>query len=296
VASGFVKQLREHARELDRLQGTQAKEFLKHLEELKDYLRARLYSVGSVDMTLDVFHLRQVLAETEVGIATLEQKAGKQFSRAQLRASQLSMEHMAQDLDRLGLAFDGERLGVNIEAAKVLADPGQQLLAEQFKGSLREYGLKTLNGVRRSLFIGNRTGQSLGETVRTVTAPGGPLGGVATGGAERLVRTEVSNAYGVAQQKGIEEVAEQTDGELKKVWLHIGSYPCPVCMPAHGTERPLDGTWTFKQGKRSWEVAHPPAHPHCVCRISAMKPKWRKAMQKLGYLDQKGEEASPAQL
>jgi hypothetical protein len=294
VASGFVNALKQHAREVGKLEGAHADEFLELLKELQERLRGKLTGYGEQDAQLDVFKLRAVLAETEAGIAVLERKASAQFRAAVGDAAELSIEHTIEDIARLSRTFDYKLLNVSIDAAKVLADPAQGLLANHFESSVKKYGLDVLNGVRRELFLGLRTGETFGNVVASVTRSTGPVGG-SKANAERLVRTETAQAYGTSQAKSLVEASKQVKG-LTKVWLHIGSYVCPVCMPLHGSERPLDGTWTIKIGKKTRQVAHAPAHPHCVCRVSGMKPSWRNELLKLGYLDQGGKDASPAQL
>jgi hypothetical protein len=107
--------------------------------------------------------------------------------------------------------------------------------------------------------------------------------------ATQLVRTETSSAYGAAQHRSIKEASKQVPG-LKKMWVHQSSYPCPICIKLDGTERPIDGTWTIKIGKKTKQVAHAPAHPNCTCRVTSITPKWRSKLEKLGYLDKKEEE------
>jgi len=295
MAGGFVAALKQHSKEVQTLEGDQAAEFLRLLNELRDQVRGRLYGMAPEASTFDAFRLRQVLAETESGILTLERKAQGQYSGITQDAADLAIEHTSSELERLGATFDTAPTVVSIDAAKVLADPVQRLLANHFQSSVKRYGLDVLNGVRQKLFVGMRTGDSFGDVVKSVTSDKGPLGELGRSNGERLVRTETSQAYGVAQHTSVLEAKKQIPS-LKKIWLHISSFPCDVCMPLHGTMRDLDGTWTIRMGKKTREVAHPPGHPNCTCRVSAMKPSWKNKLQDLGYLDQDGPEAKPQDL
>lgn len=290
MPSGFVGLLKEHAKDVLKLEGAQADEFLRLLRELRDQIHGRLMSLGPSDSEFKAFQLRQVLAETETAVNAMERKAQGQYSKATEEAADLAIEHVGTELERLGRAFESEPTVVSIDAAQVLADPVQGLLADHFETSLRRYGLDLLNGVRQQLFIGMRSGDSYGSIVGKIAAEQGPFGRIGRAGGERLVRTETSQAYGVAQHTSLSEAKQQVPS-LKKVWLHIGSWRCDVCMPLHGTMRDLDGTWTVRIGNKTKEVAHGPAHPNCVCRVSGMKPNWRSKMEKLGYLDQNPESA-----
>lgn len=292
MAGGFVQALRNHSREVQKLEGSQAAEFLRMLENLRDVLRGRFLAIGSADQTFDVYLLNRVIAETETGILTLRHKADTLYSRAQDKAVNLSIEHLGDELERLSGAFDPETLSVSIDAAKVLADPVQKLLANHFDTSVARYGGDLLNRVRQRIFVGLRAGDTLGEMAKDVAGESGPLGTVGRSFGERLVRTEVSQAYGAAQHSGMIEAKQSIPG-LQKVWLHVGSFICKVCNPIHGTMRPMDGTWTVMVGRKARTVAHAPAHPQCTCRVSAMKPGWRNAMQNLGYLDKQDPEEQP---
>lgn len=223
--------------------------------------------------------------ETQAAIATLEQKAKGQFTTAQRGALDLSFEHMGDELESLSRAFDGSSLDVTLDAAKALADPAQKLLANHFDTSVARYGGDLLNGVRQRLFVAVRTGDSLRDVASDIAGDRGPFGIVGRDNADRLVRTEVSQAYGAAQHSGLKQAAEQSPS-IKKVWLHVGSYKCETCMPLHGTSRTIDGTWTIKQGRKVREVAHAPAHPNCGCRVTGMKDNWKGKLKGLGYLTQ----------
>lgn len=288
MAQGFAKALERHSRELRTLEGDQAQEFLRLLKNTQEALRARLASVLPGDSSLNAFVLRQLVAETEHGILVLEDKANQLYAGAVDQAVDLSIEHISDELERLSSAFDAAPLNVSIDALKVLTDPAQGLLASHFETSVKRYGMDMLNGVRRELFVGMRTGDTLGSIVQKISGMQGPLGAVGKSSGERLVRTEVSNAYGSAQHSGLEQASHQVPG-LKKVWLHVGSFLCKTCGPLHGTERPLDGTWTI--GKR--KVAHAPGHPNCTCRVSAMKKSWRQGLERLGYLQEQPETNEP---
>lgn len=285
MAAGFVSALKRHSLEVQKLEGAQAEEFLRLLQELQDRLRGRYLSVGASDDPLDVFRLRALIAETESGIAILTAKTQGLWTVAAKDSVDLATEHVGDEIDRLAKAFDEYPLDVAIDAQKVLADPAQGLLADHFVTSVQRYGGDLLNKVRQELFIGLKSGDSIGDVARAIAGKTGPFGQVGQANADRLVRTEVSNAYGAATHSSQSEAEKQVPG-LKKVWLHVASFICKTCIPLHGTERPIDGTWTVKSGRKTRKVAHPPAHPNCTCRTTTMKPSWRAGLQKLGYLHQ----------
>jgi hypothetical protein len=283
MARDYIEALRRHAAELSTLQGDQADEFLRLLRGLQTAIRGRIEAIANTGNDLTVFRLNAIIGETEAGIRLLSSRAVGQYEKGAQEAVDLSIDHIGDELDRLSLAFDAKPMEVTIDAAKVLADPAQKLLANHFESSVSRYGLDLLNGVRQRLFIALRTGDSMGSVVKDIGGNQGPFGAVGKSNAERLVRTEVSQAYGAAQHGGLAQAAKQVPA-LKKVWLHIGSYLCSTCAPLHGTERPLNGTWTIRQGFKEKKVVHAPAHPNCTCRISGMKATWREKLVGMGYL------------
>lgn len=293
----YAQRLRRHSLEVAKLEGGQADEFLRLLRDLQDTLRGRYAALSGQEKEIDVSRLRQIIAETEAGIRVLEVKAGKSFVGAQEDAADLSIDHIVDEVTSLSKAFDGHVIDVSIEATKVLADPMQGLLANHFDSSVKRYGLDLLNDVRRRLFVGLRAGDSVRDVAAGIAGQQGAFGVVGKANAQRLVRTEVSQAYGAAHHAALKETAKQVPG-LKKIWLHVGSYLCKVCGPLHGTERDIDGTWTIKSGRKTREVAHPPGHPSCACRLSSMKPSWRAKLQKAGYLGEQPttDEAGTARL
>lgn len=292
MARDYIEALRRHSLELQDLEGDHAQEFLKMLKQLQGELRERMLGTGDPSQEFNSFAVLRAEREAQVAIQTLEDKMLGKFKLSQRDALDLSIEHLGDELDSLSRAFDGSIADVSLSAAKALADPAQKLLANHFESSVSRYGDELLNGVRQRLLVAVRVGDPLRDVVSQVAGERGPIGVVGRDSAERLVRTEISQAYGAAQHNGIAQAARQVPA-LNKVWLHVGSYRCPVCGPLHGTERPLNGTWTVKIGKKTREVAHPPVHPNDTCRISAMKPSWRRKLQEMGYLEKQTEDEAP---
>jgi hypothetical protein len=279
---GYVELLKRHSAEVGKLEGAAADGFLSLLKDLQDRVRGRLANVGPSDSALDVFAMRRALAEAEQAISTMGYTLVGGWTKEAQKAAELAAEHAGAELDAASRTFAGKPLRVSVDAARVVADPDQPLLAEQFAGTVEKYGTDLLQGVRRELFIGIRGGQTLGQATKNIAGESGVFGRVGRANGERLIRTETSNAYNVANQTAQKEIAKAVP--VKKIWLHVGSYPCPVCMPLHGTTRPIDGTWTAKVGKKTRTVAHPPLHPHCVCRTSVVTKAMEKAASKLSFL------------
>jgi hypothetical protein len=280
--AGYVELLKRHSAEAAKLEGAAAESFLSLLRDLQDRVRGRLANIGPSDSALNVFAMRRALAETEQAISTMGYTLVGGWTKEAQKAAELAAEHAGAELDAASRAFAGTPLRVSVDAARIVADPDQPLLAEQFAGSVQKYGTDLLQGVRRELFIGLRGGQTLGQAAKNIAGESGVFGRVGQTSGERIIRTEVNNAYNASNQTAQREIAKTVP--VRKMWLHVGSYPCPVCMPLHGTTRPVDGTWTAKVGKKTVTVAHPPLHPNCVCRSSVVTKAMEKAASKLSFL------------
>lgn len=276
----FVNLVRRNVAEATKLSDAQGRELLSLLRDLRDRIQAR--ATDPNNSPIDAFTIARVDGETKAAIQALELKSRGLYQGAAKEQAEAAVEHVSTELGSLSSKVGEKVFGVVPDAAYALADPSQALLANHFETSLARYGGDLLNKVRRDLFVGIRTGQPVNDMVRGLVGQRGALGTVSEDAARRLIRTETSNAYGAAVHNSIDQLAQKVPG-IRKTWVHIGSYPCPVCIPLDGSSRPMDGSWTIKSGKKTFKVVHPPAHPHCTCRAVASKPTWDKAIDKLGY-------------
>ncbi len=284
--AGFATLLKRHLAELDRLQGAHADSFLKLLESLRETLTGRMVAMGDLQDPLNVWRLRAVVAETESGIALLRKKANGEYDAASQQAIEMSIDHMGAEMDALG------SFNVSLDAAKVLADPAREILAQQFDTSVQRYGLDLLQGVRQRLFVGNMAGDSMGAVVRDIASERGPLGEVGEANAERLVRTETSNAYQQAKDSGFRDAKSEIP-DLRRINIHLGSYKCELCNRLHGREIPSEG-FMFKQGKKTVKRTSPPWHPNCACTAVLMRPSWKRGLENEGYLEQQALDEQPS--
>lgn len=275
VEKPLDKLLRQHALEAQKLQNEQAADFLRILKQTESEIVGKLAS-GTTDFSSAL--LNKILAETKTSIYALEQKAQGFYQGAVAAQADLAVQQAVGEITRMSSLIDGVPLDLSLDAAASMSSATHSLLANSFESSVQRYGLDVLQKVRQRIQVGMITGDTSG-VAREVQ---GAISGTKSQ-AERIVRTETSNAYGAARHGSIDAAGKKIPG-LKKTWIHQGSYPCPTCIPLDGTERPLNGTWTITIGKHTRKVAHPPAHPHCVCSILGMKSSWKDKLQKLGYL------------
>ena len=282
----LAKVLRDHAKQAQRLEDTQAKDFLSILRQTEAEITGRLYSVTDADTPFSFFQLQRVLGEVKAAIGGLEVKAVDLYGTAQSDAIDLAVESAVGEITRAASLVGDAPLNLSLNAAAGMSDPAQMLLANHFESSVQRYGIDVLNAVRRKVQVGMITGDPAKAVIGDVQKA---IAGTRTQ-AEQLVRTETSSAYGAARHRSIADVAKKNPG-LQKQWVHQSSYKCDVCIDLDGTTRPMDGTWTIKIGKKTKKVAHAPAHPNCTCTVIAMKPSWKDKLGKLGYLDPKSDDS-----
>lgn len=275
----IIKTLRRHALEAQKLQNAQASDFLQILKQTEIDIMGRLSNVARPETNFNSSLLQQILGETKTAIYSLEKKAEGFYVGAAEAQADLAVQQAVGEITRMSSLFEAVPLNLSLDAVSTLSDPAQQLLANHFESSVEKYGIDVLQAVRRRIQVGMISGDSKNvlQEVQSAIQSTKPQ-------AERLVRTETSNAYGAARHDSITQAGEKIPG-LKKVWVHQSSYKCDVCIGLDGTERPLNGTWTVKIGKHTRKVAHPPAHPNCTCSILGSKPSWKDKLQKLGYVD-----------
>lgn len=271
--------IRRHAREVEHLKESHAAQFQRALEEARKTIEGRLAAAG--DDALTAFRLRSQIFEVEGALRALKDKGTGILVAGETKASELSLEQLNRELRDLGGKF-GDPVRVSLGAARELSDDVRGLLANQFETSMERYGLDLLNRVRGRLISGVITGDSPRQMAAEIVGRSGALGEVTKVEADRLVRTEVSTAFGHANTTAMKR-AQKSIPDLMKMWVHLGTYVCPMCGPLHRTKRKMDGTWTVKSGKKTRTVAGPPLHPNCGCRAIPVRASWDVKLRDLGY-------------
>ena len=85
--------------------------------------------------------------------------------------------------------------------------------------------------------------------------------------AERLIRTELANAYGAHHQRGIEDFAEGEEEKVLKRWDASRDRHCALCHALDGETVEVDET--FSSGHM-----YEPRHPNCRCVVIPWMEHW----------------------
>lgn len=210
-------------------------------------------------------------------------------------AGELSAANLTEQVARFGRIF-GESLNpIDLPTAALIAK-GDRLRFKHYENSAARYAGAVGEDIRHQFAVGVAKGETFGQLKARLVRLGGPSGRVFTRGkegdpgaiaeeiaeglfrrhrhwAERLVRTELIEAYNDQHEAGIDLLNEHRDAAVTSEYLKrwdasLDKRICPVC-------RGLDRR-TARAGENFPGVnfQHPPAHPNCRCVVVAWHASW----------------------
>lgn len=288
------------AADVARLEDKTIDAVLPALLEAREELRAGLAEwLGKVDgdKTFAAQDLRRGLASIDAALEAIGQMRPdlqQQLGAATTAGAHLAASHIREELTRFGAKFGESIRPTQISTAAIVARAKHEIIP-RIRTSSARYVQAVREDMRHQLALGLAKGETFTQMTNRLRRLGGPRGLVALRGvkgdpgayvediaeglfnryrhwAERIVRTEVINAYNVEHVAGIEELNEdlKEDGD-DELYLKWDASPdkriCPLC-------RSLDGRVT-KVGKPFMTgIDQPPAHPNCRCVVVAWHPSW----------------------
>jgi SPP1 gp7 family putative phage head morphogenesis protein len=204
-------------------------------------------------------------------------------------AADLAGEHVRAEYAAMAQHFGGDVGHMQLRAAEVLAR-NERTMVPLYMTSAQRYAYGVWDDLRNQLAIGLSRSETIYEMTSRLVQRGGPRGAVAAPGkmgnpvdmaaqiadgifggaryrAERLVRTEVINAYSESFLDEAKELAKD-DPDLMLRWDSRRSpRTCSICIDLDGVTIPMDGI--FPGGYKA-----PPAHCNCRCSITMHKKGW----------------------
>lgn len=205
-------------------------------------------------------------------------------------AAGLATKHLRQEVEQFSHLFEGSVRPVALEAATVLA-VGEKAVWKRFETSAARYAGQVGKDIQKQLAIGVVKGETVDQLTKRLAKMGGPKGWVNVQGmganakaefiaeglfskyrhyAERLVRTEVVNAYNSFALDGMEELNKEDPGYMKRWDAAIDGRTCVLCASYDDLVRKLDEP--FKDG-----IQQPPAHSNCRCAQVVWRKEWTEA-------------------
>jgi SPP1 gp7 family putative phage head morphogenesis protein len=241
--------------------------------------------------------LRRGLASIDAALEQIGQMRPDlqtQLLAAMHEGGSMAAGHLREELARFGSKFGESIRPTQIATAAIVARAKHEIIP-RIRTSSARYVQSVREDMRHQLAIGLARGETFHQMTNRLRRLGGPRGLVALRGvagepgsyvediaeglfnryrgwAERVVRTEVINAYNVEHVEGIKELNEdlRADGD-QPLYLKWDASPdkriCELC-------RSLDGKITRVGKDFTAGIKQPPAHPNCRCVAVAWHPSW----------------------
>lgn len=267
-------------------------------KEVESDLQRWLQQLGpnAATMKYSAAHLKQVQVLLGVAQATGSAQRRSQTSlpviasravldvMGQQQAPQRALATLNNQLDTLRTHFKDIPQMQLVTAAQIAK--GDRLAMDRYRTSAARYSGQVRDDLRMQFAVGLSKGESIQDLVTRISKVSSFKGAVdanhpayaakaMAGGltdryqnwAQRLVRTELVNAYNVTALEGIKS-AHRHDSQIVARW--DASRDLRVCV----TCSRLDGA-TVKPGANfSSGYPHPPAHPNCRCAITTWMAEW----------------------
>ena len=229
----WADRYRKHVEKYTDQQALIMRQFVRDMaQELKAQLGTIAAAGGKIDYSMSM-HI----------LAHLSQWESEFQRRAKELANQMIAQAIGEGLDKLKDALDdlGASLPVEEVESMIIGGPEGKLLLERIQTSMVRYSGMIMEELRRTLAMHMALGSDLHTAVQALTSlRGWPNKAYWQG--ERVVRTEVANAYNRAVYKAQEHVSK-TDPTLWLVWWEHAKGPIwggPKNLPWPGPATPLD--------------------------------------------------------
>lgn len=202
------------------------------------------------------------------------------------RASHLATRHLQTELATFSKIFDKTIRPVPLVQAGIIAE-GKRTLMTRYESSARRYAGAIGQDIRLQIATGLVKGETLGQLAKRLAGPGNarrvtedaPQNAARYASerffskyeywAERLVRTEVLNAYNLEASHGIAQV-NKIDKRICRMWnAALDWRTCPLCSSLDHIVRSVDDL--FPGG-----IDDPPCHPCCRCVVVAWRSDWEE--------------------
>ena len=214
----------------------------------------------------------------------LPDSVGRDLHRGSKKAGQVAVRKMQRMIVEGEREFAGAVTSLRLPVARVLSSIDKMLLSRRGHASAK-YAGDVGRRARREMMLGVIQGQTpsqiadrlLTPAQRLVSARRGPRA-IAESAAEnqflrnradatRLVRTELVNAYSLAEIESLREADEEDPGYLKMWDATSDLRTCRDCARLNGKVAAIDRP--FPGG-----VWHPPLHPNDRCTVTPWRREW----------------------
>lgn len=232
--------------------GEVRQELIKGLNVLKKYDK---------ESTFTAQHKRNVLANLDAALESVKKVEPVLFSvlnTGKSSAHKLANGDVLNDLAKFSRLYGAELKPINLELAGIVITGSGRIA--------RKYASSVTADIRHQLTKGVIHGESFAQMTKRLT--GDKLGSKYAYWAERIVRTEIIDAYNMQAQDSIKQIYK-TDDRIRQIWnASLDRRTCYMCETLDGEVRSLGENFTGG-------IEAPPAHPNCRCILSAWREDWK---------------------
>lgn len=220
-------------------------------------------------------HLRTTLLQTKTAIDLIK-TAGVELERnlknGNTEAFSLAIKHTEMEFYGLNDAYGVPFRPINIDLAATIVTE-QKLVMDRFRKYSKKYTSDMESHIKKNLAIGVIKGETIDQLVKRLMRNTGDMGKglmkLPKASADRIIRTELLNAYNEKHNDSIKVLAEVHD-DIKKRWdASLDRRVCELC-------RSLEGQVVDPDGNFSGGINHPPAHPNCRCTVVTWSAFWEE--------------------
>lgn len=190
--------------------------YRRSAEELQEKL-ARLARIGRGSV-FTAHHQRLVMAQVSMGVRQFEGRLKGHLEEGGEVGAKLAPEHVVEAANALHSGFGSPTPIVQADQAAVFQGLHRGVaptLLDRFEKSTQLYGPPVVAKIRDELSLAVVQKEPMDAAIDRVAGTSGVFQGQRWR-AERIVRTEMSWAYGVAKQAGMEELRDRHVPKLKK--------------------------------------------------------------------------------
>ena len=218
--------------------------------------------------TFSAHHLRLVLLQVRDGLRAFQRGFASELENSGEATATLAQRHVVGAIKQFEKRFAGAEPVLRLEEASVFrkvyggVEPS---LLHRYHRLVGNYPMATVQRVQNQLALSMIKGEGVDQSVRRIAAKGG-IFDRERWRAERIVRTEGSYAYGVTNQKCLQEVAREVPGLMKKLITTFDQRTGDDSKALNGQTVPFDKPFVWmkktKAGTERVEFMNPPNRPN----------------------------------
>ena len=291
VAGTFAGAVEDNARALDAVSVADLRELSRAIAEAQAETAELVHNaLEAADAGWQERRASGLLLQLTKATAQIKKRLGAAATADLDRDARRAMDTAARHAQRMMDAGMGEHVAARFDVASVLAD-SKRTVWSRFASSSRRYAGDVGETMRRKLMVGIIRGDSLDElTTRVLKGTGmirrlkerGDIRSIADASAdatfsvarswgERLVHTELVNAYGEVAKNSIADANRDDPGWVEKWDAANDRRVCIDCSYLDGSI--IDAGKVFKSRRGTCD--HPPLHPFCRCALIPWRLEWK---------------------